>query len=77
MLHSNNATSPNAAGVAFDACACGGTCGLAWASEVDTVLLARSRPVLGSRKGPHGVISLWESVAGERVILAQGPVMWA
>ncbi len=65
------------AAVTFDECACGGTCGLVWASEEDRASLANSHPVLGSHKGLDGVISLWESVTGERVMLAQGPVTWA
>jgi len=65
------------AAVAFDECACGGTCGLVWASVAEGARLANSRPVLGSHKGLDGVISLWESVTGEQVILAQGPVTWA
>ena len=65
------------AAVAFDECACGGTCGLVWTSEAEGVRLANSHPVLRSHKGLDGVISLWESATGERVILAQGPVTWA
>ena len=64
------------AAVAFDECACGGTCGLIWASEAERVNLANSHPVLGSHKGLDGVLSLWESTTGQRVVLAQGPVRW-
>lgn len=65
------------AAVAFDECACGGTCGLIWASDDERVNLAHSHPVLGSHKGLDGVLSLWESTTGQRVVLAQGPVTWA
>ena len=65
------------AAVAFDECACGGTCGLVWAPEDERASLASRRPVLGSHKGLDAVISLWESATGERVVLAQGPVEWA
>ncbi|MGA0946618.1 MAG: hypothetical protein ACO3UW_12715 [Candidatus Nanopelagicales bacterium] len=65
------------AAVAFDECACGGTCGFIWASSDERVSLAQNPPVLRSRKGLAGVLSLWQSEAGQRIVLAQGPVTWA
>jgi hypothetical protein len=65
------------AAVAFDECACGGTCGFIWASPDERVSLANNPPVLRSHKGQDGVLSVWESKAGECVVLAQGPVAWA
>jgi hypothetical protein len=65
------------AAVAFDECACGGTCGFIWASSDERVSLAQNPPVLRSHKGLEGVLSLWQSEAGQRIVLAQGPVTWA
>lgn len=65
------------AAVAFDECACGGTCGFIWASPEERVSLANNTPVLRSHKGQDGVLSVWASKAGECVVLAQGPVAWA
>jgi hypothetical protein len=65
------------AAVAFDECACGGTCGFIWASADDRVSLAQNPPVLRSHKGLDGMLSLWQSEAGQRTVLAQGPITWA
>ena len=64
------------AAVAFDECACGGTCGFIWASSDERVSLAQNPPVLGSHKGLDGVLSLWESDGGQRIVLTQGPLTW-
>jgi len=63
--------------VAFDECACGGTCGFIWASPDERVSLAQKPPVLRSHKGLDGMLSLWESDSGQRIVLAQGSVTWA
>jgi hypothetical protein len=65
------------AAVAFDECACGGTCGFIWASPDERRSLAQKPPVLRSHKGLDGMLSLWQSEAGQRIVLAQGPVTWA
>jgi hypothetical protein len=65
------------AAVAFDECACGGTCGFIWASHDERVSLAQTPPVLRSHKGLDGALSLWQSTSGQRIVLAQGPVTWA
>ena len=65
------------AAVAFDECACGGTCGFIWASPDERVSLAQRPPVLRSHKGLDGVLSLWQSEAGQHIVLAQGPITWA
>ena len=64
------------AAVAFDECACGGTCGFIWASPDERVSLANNPPVLRSHKGLDGVLSLWQSTCGQRIVLAQGPITW-
>ncbi len=65
------------AAVAFDECACGGTCGFIWASHDERVSLAQKPPVLRSHQGLDGMLSLWQSEAGRRTVLAQGSVTWA
>jgi hypothetical protein len=65
------------AAVAFDECACGGTCGFIWASHDERLSLAQKPPVLRSHKGLDGMLSLWQSDAGQRIVLAQGPLTWA
>jgi hypothetical protein len=65
------------AAVAFDECACGGTCGFIWASHDERLSLAQKPPVLRSHKGLDGMLSLWQSEAGQRIVLAQGPLTWA
>jgi hypothetical protein len=65
------------AAVAFDECACGGTCGFIWASRDERVSLAKNPPVLRSHKGLDGKLSLWQSETGQRIVLAQGPITWA
>lgn len=64
------------AAVAFDECACGGTCGFVWASSDERVSLAQRLPVLRSHKGLDGVLSLWQSTSGQHIVLAQGPITW-
>ena len=64
------------AAVAFDECACGGTCGFIWASSDERVSLAQRLPVLRSHKGLDGVLSVWHSTSGHQIVLAQGPVTW-
>ncbi len=64
------------AAVAFDECACGGTCGFIWASADERVSLAQRLPVLRSHKGLDGVLSVWHSTSGHQIVLAQGPVTW-
>jgi hypothetical protein len=64
------------AAVAFDECACGGTCGFIWASAAERVSLAQKLPEMRSHKGLDGVLSLWQSTSGQRIVLAQGPLTW-
>jgi hypothetical protein len=65
------------AAVAFDECACGGTCGFVWASHDERMSLAQNPPVLRSHKGLDGVLSLWQSTSGQQIVLAQGPITWS
>jgi hypothetical protein len=62
--------------VVFDECGCGGTCGLVYATEKDLPALAKKKPVLMTRKGLTGELSVWQSEQGETAVLATGPVDW-
>ena len=63
--------------VVFDECGCGGASCLRFATVSETRHLAEKTPALLSHKDQTGSLSLWQSEAGDWVVLAHGPVRWA
>jgi hypothetical protein len=65
--------------VAWDACGCGGYCGFDWLDEDRRAALTRAdRPRIGGRpkKGQWGTVSLWRSLSGMELLVAQAYVRW-
>ena len=63
--------------VVFDECGCGGASCLQFATASETRHLAKKTPVLRAHKDQTGSLSLWQSEAGDWVVLAHGPISWA
>ncbi len=65
------------AGVVWDACGCGGGCGLDWyAPHQVRQMVAAGPPSIRNNRKRHAFIAEWASADGSRLLLVEQDVRW-